>query len=385
MAQIKKKKSTDLSQRGLTMSDLARDNWINTPNGFLGQMAHMTVLQQDVMLAVSEKLKQYIGDYFDEGRHHAPDNPNPAIPKDMINKDDMPELEFKFSQIADPKHYYLVKDAVDSLAQLNVRAFNYKEGGSKNKRIKEITQMPIFSKITYAMKELSKSYTVESVDKGEVVISEIVDGSITAKINYEVAAELLDMKAGYMNHLVKIAHNSTKQVTTPVYFMLKQSADWGKLSPQYTLDFVRQCTGHDVHEGQQTLPYPKFSMYCKKVLDVAKEDLDRMAKLNETEITFNYTPLYRGTAKRGNPEYIRFDIIITPLGQERNYYRKNKKLRPELQEKMRIAEMMDKKLEGELFTGEETAITKRKEAANTEEAKEAMERFFKNHPNYKHK
>lgn len=384
MAQVKKKKSTELSQHGLTMNDLARDNWINTPNGFLGQMAHMTVLQQDVMLAVSEKLKKYIGDYFDEGRHHHPDNPNPAIPQEMINKEDMPELEFKFSQIADPKHYYLVKDAVDSLAQLNVRAFNYKEGGSNNKRIKEITQMPIFSKITYAMKELSKSYTLESVKKGDVIISEIVDGSITAKINYEVAAYLLDMKAGYMNHLVKIAHNSTKQVTTPVYFMLKQSSDWGKLSPQYTLDFVRQCTGHDVHEGQTVIPYPKFSMYCKKVLDVAKEDLDRMAKLNETEITFNYTPIYRGTAKRGNPEYIRFDIIITPLGQERIYYRKNKKLRPELQEKFRVSELLKQHGEGDLFKKEDE-ITKRKEAANTDEAKEAMERFFAKHGRNKNK
>ena len=123
------------------------------------------------MFAVSEKLKKYIGDYFDEGRHLHPDNPNPAIPQEMINKEDMPELEFKFSQIADPKHYYLVKDAIDSLYQLNVRAFNYKDGGSKNKRIKEITQMPIFSKITYTMKELSKSYSIDSVKKGDVVIS----------------------------------------------------------------------------------------------------------------------------------------------------------------------------------------------------------------------
>ena len=55
--------------------------------------------------------------------------------------------------------------------------------------------------------------------------------------------------------------------------------------------------------------YPKWANFCQKVLNVAKKELDELAIRGETDVTFDYEPVYRNISrKRGNPECVRFVI-----------------------------------------------------------------------------
>lgn len=72
--------------------------------------------------------------------------------------------------------------------------------------------------------------------------------------------------------------------------------------------------------------YPKFSKFCKEVMDPIREDLDRMASENQVDFTFDYEPVYKGATKRGNPDEILFKIKLSELGEEMSRKRRQQKL-----------------------------------------------------------
>ena len=72
--------------------------------------------------------------------------------------------------------------------------------------------------------------------------------------------------------------------------------------------------------------YPKFSRFCKEVMDPIREDLDRMANENLVDFTFDYEPVYKGVSKRGDPDEILFKIKLSELGQEISHKRRLQKL-----------------------------------------------------------
>ena len=64
--------------------------------------------------------------------------------------------------------------------------------------------------------------------------------------------------------------------------------------------------------------YPKFSQFRKQVLDVVREDLNRMASRSETDIVFDEFSeedfIYRNGKHKGDPEYVIFHIKRTDVG-----------------------------------------------------------------------
>ena len=69
-----------------------------------------------------------------------------------------------------------------------------------------------------------------------------------------------------------------------------------------------------MNTGEWIVPYAKFAHFKTKVLDAVKDDLDRMARENHTDITFTYEAVYLNGRKRGDPDYIEFTIMSTDLG-----------------------------------------------------------------------
>ena len=67
--------------------------------------------------------------------------------------------------------------------------------------------------------------------------------------------------------------------------------------------------------------YPKFSQFRKQVLDVVREDLNRMASRSETDIVFDEFSeedfIYRNGKHKGDPEYVIFHIKRTDVGINR--------------------------------------------------------------------
>ena len=71
----------------------------------------------------------------------------------------------------------------------------------------------------------------------------------------------------------------------------------------------------------QKVAYPKFSQFRKHVLDTNINDINRLREAGMLDVCVDYEPVYQGTRKVGNPEYIRFVIFDTI--EELNAWRKN--------------------------------------------------------------
>ena len=85
-----------------------------------------------------------------------------------------------------------------------------------------------------------------------------------------------------------------------------------------TMPEIKKALGFEPFKDEQTgewvVPYAKFAHFKTKVLDAVKDDLDRMARENHTDITFDYQPVYLNGRQRGDPDYIEFTIVSTDLG-----------------------------------------------------------------------
>jgi hypothetical protein len=127
------------------------------------------------------------------------------------------------------------------------------------------------------------------------------------------------MSQGYANHPKLIARYATKQSTPKLYFKLQELMGKDRRAKvKLTVQEIKRALGFDTFKDKRTgewiVPYAKFAHFNTKVLDAVKDDLDRMARENHTDITFDYVPVYLNGRKRGDPDYIEFTIMSTDLG-----------------------------------------------------------------------
>lgn len=146
----------------------------------------------------------------------------------------------------------------------------------------------------------------------------------------------LNNGCGYLDHVYRIARISRRKRTPSIYIYLSR---WAKDFPCKSVNFIDLkkylgviapafekdgTTGRKVRTEKDS--YPKFSLFCKFVMDPIKEDLDRLAEENKVDFSFDYEPVYRGKARRGNPEEIRFTIHLSSLGEELKRKRRRRQL-----------------------------------------------------------
>lgn len=308
---------------------LDEHKWINTPVIYTTHGSSFTRFQQDVMLQVSGKLQDHFTKYLEDGRYRDKERPKSAIAKEDLAKGLAPlRLEMKNLNVGD-SHYGDVSKMLDALTKLYVYAPVFdKETGLR----KGMDYMPIFSKIfipeSFTTKE-GEDYAYKVCDDGNPIASSRRDGYVDVTINTEVAAYAFDMDQGYFNHLERIALFCNSAFTSRLYLLLMKYVSRGQMHPAIDYFELKDFLGmYDRKEKSSEIireKYEKFSQFRKQVLDVARRDMERLCDENKIEIMLactegckeGYEPLYRGTAKRGNPEKIKFHIKRTPLGVAR--------------------------------------------------------------------
>ncbi len=136
---------------------------------------------------------------------------------------------------------------------------------------------------------------------------------------------------GYIDHIYRIARISKCKRTPGIYIYL---ARWAKDFSKKAVDYVelKKFLGIITEVDEKTEggksnrievdKYPKFSKFCKEVMEPIKKDLDRLASENQVEFSFEYEPVYKTTVKRGDPEELLFKIKLSGLGEELRKQRK---------------------------------------------------------------
>lgn len=305
----------------------ADSKWINTPFAYARLAKELTLLQQQVLLKVSDLLQDYIGKFFASKRNLLPDDPNSLFSPEML--EELPELTLRLDDFGlDKSRYGEIHSAAKVISDIKIKAPNIENG-----KVNGYKLFPVFSEITVPKAD----ETLEDDAKYNYRI-----GVMYAHINSRVAAYAFNMRLGYINHPAQIAADAEQVYSPRLYFTIKHYLLKGKKSVQIPYDKLREELGVIVHEmnedGEYILDdkgkpkvkelYPQYSRFKAHVLEKAKADIDSMGKRNLIDITFSYQENYRsGAVQRGNPESITFFVEQTELGK---YHRANPKTRAEM-------------------------------------------------------
>ena len=293
--------------------------WIKTPFAYTRLSNRLSLIQQNALLMVSDHLQQYIRDFYNLHLDKSKKRPKSLFSEHLL-KNGIPAFRIYLADLGvQPNNYKVVREAIEEMNVLVEHPVIDENGLPTG----ETALNPVFEE--FRVKETGDYYHYErESDEGVTELAESARhyGYIDVQINHKVAEWAFDMSAGYVNHLKQIARYSTKRPTPRLYLMLMRELGQKKQKARFTIQELKEYLGivpyKDEKTGQMVTPYPKFAHFRAKVLDSVKADLDRMAALDQTDIKFEYTLIYPGDRKRGEPEFVEFDIIRTKLGDAYN-------------------------------------------------------------------
>jgi len=301
-------------------ASVADAKWINTPFAYARLSKDLTLLQQNVLLKVSDQLQGHITQFFLDKRHLLSDDPNSLFTPEVTAS--LPRVEIRLSDFGiDKTRYGEIHVAASAVSDLRIKAPNIEDDGTVN----GYRMFPVFDEVVVPKTD----ETASDEDKYNYRT-----GVMYASINPKVAAYAFNMRLGYINHPMQIAQDAGQVYSPRIYFLIKHYLPKGKSVVNIPYDKIREELGMIVVDRETGDPvdelYPQYSRFRTYVLDKAKEDIDNMAKRNLIDITFTYEPCYKGNANRGNPESITFKVELTELGK---YHKQPNKARTKTEEK----------------------------------------------------
>ena len=334
----KAKKEEEEGKINLALNEL---RWINTPVNYTSYAKRYSLIQQDVMLLISGRLQNHFAKFLDEHRYMSKERPNGGIAREDLLK--MGPIRLRLADFGiDSSHYDETMRIINQMKKIefHLPRFDPETGLRKGE-----DYMPIFSKIfipkSFTSREgedfcYSGNGDTKIDEDGQEVRKFRRDGFIEVTINIEVAKAVFDMTDGYFNHLERIAYFCNSAYTSRLYLLLMKYASKGQMHPVIDYRELKEALGMfkvDIEKSDDMQPakvvttekYQKFSQFRKQVLDVARGDMERLCEENKIEIMLactdpgkkGYEPIYKGSAKRGNPDKIQFHIKRTPLGLAR--------------------------------------------------------------------
>lgn len=313
MSEEKKKQVQEMRQL------VAQNSWIKTPFAYTRLASKATLIQQNALIMVSDRLQQYIKDFYNLHLDKSKKRPKSLFTEHLL-KNGIPSFRIYLADLGvQPNNYKVVREAIEEMNVLVEHPVIDENGVPTG----ETAFTPVFEE--FRVKETGDFYRYETENEDglrETAVSARHYGYIDVTINHRVAEWAFDMSAGYVNHYKLIARYSTKRTTPRLYLLLMREMGKGKMTARFTVAEVKEYLGivpyKDEATGEMVTPYPKFAHFRTKVLEAVREDLNRMAKLDQTDITFDYELVYPGQRKRGEPEYIDFTIRRTRLGDAYN-------------------------------------------------------------------
>ena len=313
--------------------ELAPSNWIKTPYAFTLVGKDFSLLQQEILWQVSEHLQKCINKYFDEGRYKFNENP-----KSPFTSADKEELAFTI----DLANLGISSSNYDRM----LKPIRYKDGEpvlnpDGSVMTDNVLQELMDIKFSIACEKVYKGRKIHVMEEMPLFIKAHVEedrktghrsGYIDMRINPYVADYAFNMVYGYVKHITHVPQHTKKRVVPRLYLWLQwkvgksKKKDTSIVKCKATVKELKDYLGlvmkdadgnlvRDEKSHEVLYQYPKYAWFKTRVLDKAKEELIRMGKENQIDITFDYTEDYGDRAHRGDPDFIVFNIYSTPLGQ----------------------------------------------------------------------
>ena len=268
--------------------------WINTPFSYLQLGNKYTLLQQSVLLKVSEHLQGYVKEYYGSERSHGKEVPRPLFTDEQIKhgigkfRIDLVELG-----VAPNNLFAAEKAAREALSVTLTAPPEVSDGKTKLKTYN------VFSNVT----------------------REIGGSALVFELNMDMVSRAFDMSQGYISHPDDIAIIGKVEKMPPLYYILKkESKNWKKLPVRFTVFDLKDKLGMVYYNEDNTpsrILYDKFSQFKKSVLIPALNDIARLYDDGSLEVKLTADYIYPGKRTTGNPQYVQFSVEGGKTGRKK--------------------------------------------------------------------
>lgn len=303
----KKKENLLVKGDNKLIAELANVKWIKQPLIYTLLSGDFSLMQMNIIISISNALQERINDFLNRKKKGERGQLS-LFTEEEIDKEAITfQIDFASLNIR-PDAYDELEEACENLIRMNM---SYPVYGDQKKIIERV-YVNLFSRIVVpASKEYSNGkvykYKGGKRRKGWIEITMLTKN----------LADVFDMSRGYVNHIATIAQICSKKRTPRIYIYLERWKNCGSKIVNY-LEF-KEYLGLLVWERKTNTiredVYPKFSVFCTRVLEPVKQEMDELSKANLIDISFDYEPIYKSNRKRGNPDEIKFIIHLSSMGK----------------------------------------------------------------------
>ena len=290
--------------------------WINTPFAFTRLSKNLSLLQQAVLVKVSEQLQPFIKEFFGSDLAKSRKVPK-SLFSEAVKNSGVTQIYISYAELGVPENnFFAVKQAMKEVLDVKVEGPKKNEDGSMGMHM----------------------YNVFLSGETSIKNTGVVFGLNPQVIDPDKHLYVLDyafnMVEGYVSHPDNIALIGEVARMPMIYYILRDASgnNWKERLIQLTVSKIKKYLGMMEFSGAEIVKeaYPKFSQFKKNVLDNSIADINRLKQLGQIDVCISYEPIYNGKRKVGNPAYIEFTIYDTIEQMQQALARKQKAQEPAL-------------------------------------------------------
>ena len=288
--------------------------WINTPFAFTRLSKNLSLLQQAVLVKVSEQLQPFIKEFFGSDLAKSRKVPK-SLFSEAVKNSGVTQIYISYAELGVPENnFFAVKQAMKEVLDVKVEGPKKNDDGSMGMHM----------------------YNVFLSGETSIKNTGVVFGLNPQVIDPDKHLYVLDyafnMTEGYVSHPDNIALIGEVARMPMIYYILRDASgnNWKERSIQLTVSKIKKYLGMMEFSGAEIVKeaYPKFSQFKKNVLDNRIADINRLKQLGQIDVCISYEPIYNGKRKVGNPAYIEFTIYDTIEQMQQALAKKQKAREP---------------------------------------------------------
>lgn len=284
--------------------------WINTPFAFTRLSKNLSLLQQAVLVKVSEQLQPFIKEFFGSDLAKSRKVPK-SLFSEAVKNSGVTQIYISYAELGVPENnFFAVKQAMKEVLDVKVEGPKKNEDGS------------------WGMHMYNVFLSGETSIKNTGVVFGLNPQVIDPDKHLYVLDYAFNMTEGYVSHPDNIALIGEVARMPMMYYILRDASgnNWKVHKIRLTVSKIKKYLGMLEFSGTELVKeaYPKFSQFKKNVLDNSIADINRLKQLGQIDVCISYEPIYNGKRKVGNPAYIEFTIYDT-IGQMQQALAKKQK------------------------------------------------------------
>ena len=269
--------------------------WINTPFAFTRFSKNLTLLQQSILVKVSERLQPFIEEFFGSDLCKSHEKPKDLFSQAAKNSGII-YFDIPYAELGVPvNNYFAAQETARKVLDLKVTAPAIDEKGRPVMR-----EYNIFS------------YSEVSARNDRVIFQ--LNTDIIEHIGKHVVDYVFDMSEKYVSHPDNIALIGKVDRMPMIYYLLRRTCNnvW-KPEIKLTVGQIKEYLGMVEYANGTIVKemYPKFSQFKKFVLDTSIKDINRLKSDGQLDVYVTYENIYNTKRKTGTPYYILFHIYKT--------------------------------------------------------------------------